>query len=308
MPAPFLSICIPAYKNVDFLKRLLQSIAVQTFTDFEVVITDDSNDESVAALIRDYQSQFELHYIKNQTALGSPQNWNEGIKHARGAWIKIMHDDDWFYNEHSLQEWADQIKAHPDIDFFFSAYTNVYEGGRKEAVRLKLRNIYFLKDPLRLLSENVIGPPSATIYRNKPGFLFDPALKWLVDIDFYIRYLKQSSYFYINKELVNIGISNLQVTKSSFRVATVEIPEHFHVLQKMGVHHLNKLVLFDTFWRLIRNLGISSEEDIRKAGYSGEIPSKIKKMIKWQQGPVKKIIQFGPASKVVMFLCAVSGW
>ncbi|MGZ5190970.1 MAG: glycosyltransferase family 2 protein, partial [Flavisolibacter sp.] len=36
---PFVSICIPAYKRPDFLIRLLDSIRVQTFKDFEVIVT-----------------------------------------------------------------------------------------------------------------------------------------------------------------------------------------------------------------------------------------------------------------------------
>ena len=36
-----ISICIPAYKHPDFLKRLLDSISIQSFKNFEVIISDD---------------------------------------------------------------------------------------------------------------------------------------------------------------------------------------------------------------------------------------------------------------------------
>lgn len=36
------SICIPAYGNPEGIRRLLDSIAGQTYTDFEIIITDDS--------------------------------------------------------------------------------------------------------------------------------------------------------------------------------------------------------------------------------------------------------------------------
>ena len=38
------SICVPAYKNPVGVERLLESIKVQSFTDYEVVVTDDSPD------------------------------------------------------------------------------------------------------------------------------------------------------------------------------------------------------------------------------------------------------------------------
>ena len=48
--SPFISICIPAYKNVEFLKRLPDSIAVQSFKNFEVILSDDSPGKEVEQL------------------------------------------------------------------------------------------------------------------------------------------------------------------------------------------------------------------------------------------------------------------
>ena len=42
-----ISICIPAYKNTSFLKRLLESLLQQTYTHFEVILSDDSPDDTV---------------------------------------------------------------------------------------------------------------------------------------------------------------------------------------------------------------------------------------------------------------------
>jgi len=104
--APLISICIPAYKRVAYLQRLLESIAAQTFSGFEIILTDDSPDDSVANLIKNYSS-LNIKYFKNEAALGTPANWNCGIAKASGEWIKLMHDDDWFASPHSLQQFAD---------------------------------------------------------------------------------------------------------------------------------------------------------------------------------------------------------
>ena len=47
----FISICIPAYKHVDYLQRLLDSILIQTYKNFEIIITDDRPDNSVEILL-----------------------------------------------------------------------------------------------------------------------------------------------------------------------------------------------------------------------------------------------------------------
>ena len=48
---PFISICIPTYNSGEKLLRLLKSIEQQTFTNFEIVISDDSNNHDIHNLI-----------------------------------------------------------------------------------------------------------------------------------------------------------------------------------------------------------------------------------------------------------------
>src|SRR5580765_7756965 len=123
---PFISICIPAFKGVAYLKRLLDSISIQSYRDFEVIVTDDSSDGSVADLIMLYQKEFPLIYKKNEEPLRSPENWNEALRKAGGQWVKIIHDDDWFAGAHSLAEFADAINKNPAYSFFYCAHTNVF--------------------------------------------------------------------------------------------------------------------------------------------------------------------------------------
>src|SRR5258705_12616457 len=92
----FISICIPAYKRVKYLERLLESIMTQEYKDFEVIISDDSDDDCVARHIKNYSGKFSIHYYKNNPSLGTPANWNFAISLARGIWIKLMNHHDWF--------------------------------------------------------------------------------------------------------------------------------------------------------------------------------------------------------------------
>src|SRR5580693_3489003 len=96
---PLISICIPAYKRTNFIRRLLDSICLQTFMDFEVIVTDDSETDEVERFCATYQSRIKLLYYRNPVALGTPGNWNEAIRRSSGQWIKLMHDDDWFSDQ-----------------------------------------------------------------------------------------------------------------------------------------------------------------------------------------------------------------
>jgi glycosyltransferase involved in cell wall biosynthesis len=303
---PFVSICIPAYKRTDFLKRLLQSIVVQSFPDFEVIVTDDSPDESVMYLCEQYQYKFALRYFRNPQLLGTPENWNEAVRRANGVWIKLMHDDDWFTNEDSLRHFSDAVQSNPESFFFFSAYRNIHTDGsgpEKDILMNALQYKMLKENPAFLFSGNVIGPPSCVLYNRKTDIYFDNRLRWLVDIDFYIRYLLEARPFYIPKVLVHIGISEAQVTRDSFRINKVEIPEYFYLLDKMGTLMLDNIWAFDALWRLMRNLGIRNLEDIREAGYTDKIPKKIRAIVNWQKRIPPGLLKRGIISKIGMTCC-----
>ena len=69
---PKVSICIPAYKQLAILRKVLDSILIQSFENYEVIISDDSPDYGVELLIGEFDFKGRLKYSRNQTALGSP--------------------------------------------------------------------------------------------------------------------------------------------------------------------------------------------------------------------------------------------
>lgn len=304
---PFLSICIPAYKRTDYLKRLLDSILIQTYTDFEVIVTDDSPGKEVEELCRFYESQLSLLWFKNERTLDTPENWNESIRRASGQWIKLMHDDDWFGSAGSLQQFADAIRSHPEKTFFFSAYANIYEGTeRREEKRLnRFWKKALLQDANVLIADNVVGPPSVILHKNDKQIWYDHNMKYVVDIDFYIRYLEKRPPVYINQTLINVGINAAQVTKYTFNVPEVHLKESLLLLQKTGEAHLKNMIVFDGWWRLIRNFRIDKEENLAGIGYKGPVPMTILRMINFQRKFPSSLLKVGVFSKLTMFLCYI---
>ena len=301
--APFISICIPAYKRVSYLNRLLQSIVIQDYKDFEVIVTDDSPDDSVLLLCKKYSTQLPLIYHSNTVALGTPGNWNKAISLAKGAWIKLMHDDDWFADSGSLQKFAECARK-IGAGFIFSAYTNVFESGKKDVpfIPPKYRIARIKKNPSLLLAENLVGPPSTTMYKNDKAYPYDVELKWLVDIDMYIRRAQTDKVYYINDPLIRFYVSSTQVTSFTKNIGDVEIPEHFHVLNKIGVNKLRDISIYDYNWRLIRNFNIREVNDIRNFGYHGNIHPVIESVIVSQSKVPRVLLKFGTTSKALMLL------
>lgn len=299
---PFISICIPAYQRPQYLQRLLDSIVEQTYRDYEVIVTDDSPDETVKHLCEQYKDRIPLHYYKNPTPLGTPANWNVAIKLAKGMWIKLMHDDDWFASPNALQQFAEAAQNN-DGAFIFSAYCNVYGDTGRQSICFadKIRLNQLRKKPESIVSKNIIGHPSTTLHPNHRHF-YDERLKWMVDIEFYIRELRHSRFHYINQVLVNIGMSDSQVTAQVKMHPEVEVPEHLYFLEKMGVEHLKNVFVYDYYWRFIRNFRITTNDFLTKYAPHNTPHPILTKMINFQRKIPYSLLKFGPISKFLMLL------
>lgn len=304
MKTPSISICIPAYKRLSYLQRLLSSIAIQTFKDYEVIVTDDSPDGGVEEFVKNFTGITFLYYYKNQEPLGTPENWNEAIRKANGTWVKLMHDDDWFADENSLQQFYNATVRHPDCEFFFSAYCNVdSEKKFQRSVSLNWLGRFLLKQsPFNLFKKQYIGNPSCTLIKREINLFYDNRLKWVVDFEYYIRCLMQTiTFHYIPQTLVNIGVNEDQVTQYTFRNPEIEIPENHLMLKKFGSGILRNIFVYDYYWRMYRNLGIRDELQIIEFD-KNPLPPIIKNMIGFQKRFSLSFLKKGMLSKMAMMV------
>ena len=152
-----------------------------------------------------------------------------------------------------------------------------------------------------MFKRNFIGPPSVVFQRNTGELLYDERLKWLVDFEGYIRFLNtKNNFVYIDRNLVNIGLSVEQVTNTTQHDKSVVIPESMYLLQKYGLHILQNIFVYDYYWRMARNFSVHKKEDIAAAGWQEELPKPVKKMLSLQQKIPKAILHFGLLSKLCM--------
>ena len=190
-----ISVCIPSYNQVRFLKRTLDSIIEQDYKDIEVIITDDSDNNDVELLIKSYMvnTPVAISYYHNNPPLGMPQNWNYCISLASKEWIKIMHHDEWFSEPSSLTKFIREAEI-IGSDFLFSSVNVTNEKTNEKWVLFpsdsQVEEIF--QNPEVLQVANIIGPPSAVFYRKELYLKYNAEWKYLVDIEFYIRALKQA--------------------------------------------------------------------------------------------------------------------
>jgi glycosyltransferase involved in cell wall biosynthesis len=236
---PKVSICIPCYNNADEVERLLNSILGQTYTDYEVNISDDSTDDETEKLVEQYRGMIDnLNYIHNEKPYGHIFNWNVAIKMATGEYIKIMFSDDWFTSKDSLGEFVNLLDTNSRAIFAFSGSRQVMLDGQNignmhHVTSMHNKTSYdryapreyiekLRKDYRYLIRSNQIGAPSATIYRRDSDgtvTLFDEKSNWASDVFLYFELFgkavdKSKAFAYTEKPLVSIGVHENQYTES----------------------------------------------------------------------------------------------
>lgn len=233
---PKVSICIPAYEQPKNLEKCLESISIQNFKDFEVIVTDDSKSDELIPIIDYFRNNMNIKYYRNSPSKGSPENWNESIRYAKGKYIKILHHDDYFFKSDSLEKMVNLLENNPQNKILFcsslhvdSSYNYYSSHILTEDNMNKIKN-----EPQILFLGNLIGAPSIMMYHRDIEIYFDKRMKWLVDLDFYIRILKDVNFVYTQDELVciNIGEEN-RVTYQCENDKYINIYEHILLLEKL---------------------------------------------------------------------------
>lgn len=286
MSKPFISICIPTYKRTHLLKNLLDSISIQTFRDFEILINDNSPDNSVELLIKPYLNQLPISYEKNKPAISAASNCIKVMQRANADWIKVMHDDDWFDSASALQIFADTaLKSGKDFIFCASNQVKLDAGSKKKELLSAGRKKMLDDSIFCLFYLNVIGHPSVVMHRKDVSIEYDANFNWVQDVDFYMRYLNaHPGYAYIPQTLVNIGKGPLQESNKYYKNIKVELPEYFTLLSKyeQGLSCRNEYV-FHLIWNMVKRYKIKGIEQLYSKGYIGPKPCGLDEIIAYQE-------------------------
>ena len=115
-----ISIIIPNYNHAKFLKKRIDSILNQKFTDFEVIILDDCSTDDSRDIINSYKDERISLKLFNDKNSGSPfKQWKKGIEAAKYDYIWIAESDDWA-DLNFLYEAENILKTHQNISLYYS--------------------------------------------------------------------------------------------------------------------------------------------------------------------------------------------
>jgi glycosyltransferase involved in cell wall biosynthesis len=114
-PAPMVCIGLPVYNGERYLRESLDALLAQTFTDFELVISDNASTDTTAEICREYAERDpRIRYIRQSHNIGAAPNHNFVASQARGRYFKWASHDD-LYHPELIEQCVQALEEHPEV-------------------------------------------------------------------------------------------------------------------------------------------------------------------------------------------------
>lgn len=241
---PKVSIVIPTYNRAWLLRKAILSVLNQTYQDFEIIVVDDASNDNTIDVISALNDK-RIKYIRNEYNKGEAGARNTGILNTNGQYIAFLDDDDeWLPKKLELQ--VNKFENSPQkVGLIYTGIIRYHYKENKlirknQSIPLHKGEMYHI-----LMKRNIIGPPSCVLIRRKcmeKIGLFDSAIAYGLDYDYWIRISKHFDFKYLSEPLVKYRVHENRLSNN------IE-------LRAQGARDLakkyGKKIIADNYWRSI---------------------------------------------------------
>lgn len=179
---PFFSIIIPIYNVGKYIKRCLDSVVSQTFSDYEVILVDDGSTDDSSIICDEYSKKYDNILVFHKENGGLVSARQAGAKIAKGKYIICVDGDDWV-SEVLLETLYDCIKkSNADIICYgyfnyINCQNNPYEWKYEEGLYTKKKIIEKIFPNLIYSSDGKTFPCAIWAKAFKNGLYVDEQLE-----------------------------------------------------------------------------------------------------------------------------------
>jgi len=249
------SIITIVYNNAACIESCIQSVLSQTYSNIEHIVIDGGSDDGTQKVIEPYISQLGFYISEKDNGLYNALN--KGIKAATGDVIGILHSDDMYYSENTIQEMVDTFMVYEaDIVYANGMYVE------KDDVT-KIKRIYKAKKHKKRYLYFGWIPLHTTIYVKKEVFnnygLYDESYRIASDYEISLRWFQESQLKkeFLDKWVVKMRLGGKSTTAKLQKLKSVEdlkiiknkkllgiITLFFKILRKIPQYTLPKVLKY----------------------------------------------------------------
>lgn len=207
MASPKISIIVPVYNVEKYIRRCLDSLAVQTFTDWECICVDDGTPDNSGAICDEYAQKDGRFVVIHKENGGVSSARNVGLDVAKGEYVTFCDSDDWVEKNWLSEQYNDITNGNFDV-----CICGFYGKGK---VKRKILNRESAKTSI--FSKNGIGGFSFLRFikrRNVGDVRYDTSISYLEDSEFFYRLFDNcEKILWTDKPLYHYGDNPESVTR-----------------------------------------------------------------------------------------------
>lgn len=232
------SIIMPAFNAENTIKNSILSIQNQSYTNWELLVTDDNSIDSTAKIVQELASNDKrIKYALNKGESGAWSARNNSIKVAKGEYIAFLDSDDtWLPNKLKAQIEAMNIY---NANASHCAYYRVNESGDVLNIK-RIKSRVTLED---MLKQNCIGNLTGIYNSSVIGKFYQQNIGH-EDYAMWLRILEKTDSVGVKEPLANYLVSTGSLSSNKVKAAKW----HFNILRKQsGVNLLNVWYYFGLY-------------------------------------------------------------
>ncbi len=128
------SIIMPSYNTGKYISETIDSVLVQTYKHWELIIVDDCSVDETDEVVRHYLSDSRIKYLRNERNFGAAVCRNRALREAKGKWIAFLDSDDLWLPQ--KLEWQIKFMRKNGYHFSYTNYLEIDEFGKSNGITI----------------------------------------------------------------------------------------------------------------------------------------------------------------------------
>ena len=192
------SIIMPSYDAARFIGESINSVLLQTYSNWELLIVDDCSKDNSVEVVRKFANiDKRVVLFSLEKNVGAAAARNVAIEHAQGQYIAFLDSDD-VWDEYKLEKQLAFMKQYSYV-FTFSNYYVMEENGKKTENIVKVPSSLSYHQYLR---NTIIGCLTVIIDRQQTGDFKMPLIKSSHDMALWLLIMKRGFKAYGLKDVL----------------------------------------------------------------------------------------------------------
>lgn len=177
--SPLVSVILPTYNRAELLKRAINSVLIQTYPNWELIVWDDGSTDGSADIVRFYKDERIKYYYDDNHGVAYARN--RAINVSQGKYLAFLDSDDEWVDKKIITQ-VETMISHPEIDVLFTDFLNIHldvnqsqPAFKQYSKVMKALNVECLNDdlyavrkgiPEKLAFENFIATDTVLVRRS----------------------------------------------------------------------------------------------------------------------------------------------